>query len=299
MEKITALVTAISGEEKYLSNCLSSAGGFAHEIVIIDMSGGSEISSIAKKYKAKIYKHEFVNYVEPVRNFGISKVTGDWILILDPDEEIGSGLKDKLNEIIKSNSADYIRIPRKNIVFGKWLQHSRWFPDYNIRFFKKGHVVWSEIIHGVPTTEGRGMDLEADKKYAIKHNHYSSIEEYLLRLNRYTSVQASMKAKDYKFFWPDLIHKPVGEFLSRFFAGNGYKDGVHGLALSLLQAFSELVLYLKIWEIQKFEKQKLTLKEVVSEIEKSQSEINFWKANALVEKYGGVVNRIKRKFKLQ
>ena len=44
----------------------------------------------------------------------------------------------------------------------------------------------------------------------------------------------------------------MAEFLSRFFAGEGYKDGLHGLVLALLQAFSELIKYLKVWEKEKF-----------------------------------------------
>ncbi len=44
----------------------------------------------------------------------------------------------------------------------------------------------------------------------------------------------------------------MGEFLSRFFAGEGYKDGLHGLILSSLQGFSTLLVYLYIWEEQGF-----------------------------------------------
>ena len=46
----------------------------------------------------------------------------------------------------------------------------------------------------------------------------------------------------------DLVKKPLGEFLSRFFAGEGYKDGLHGLIMALLQFFSILLIYLKVWQ---------------------------------------------------
>lgn len=299
MGKISAVITTIAGEEKYLPQCLTSIKSLVDEIVVIDMSGGSEISAVAKKYKAKIYRHEFVNYVERVRNFGISKANGGWILILDPDEELPNSLIKRLEEIVENNEADYVRLPRKNIVFGKWLAHSRWWPDYNIRFFKKGKVEWSEIIHGVPITEGRGVDLPGEEKFAIIHHHYESVEQFILRMNRYTTVQADCKSKEYKFHWVDLIKGPVQEFNGRFFAGEGYKDGVHGLALSLLQAFSELVLYLKIWQKEKFNEENMELSEVVREISKSESEINYWQADAMVKSGGGFLHKIKRKFKLR
>ncbi len=297
MGKISAVITAIAGEEKYLDLCLTSIKGFVDEIVIIDMSDMDEISKIAKKFKAKEFTHEFVNYVEPVRNFGISKATGEWILILDPDEEISSSLAVRLTQIIKEENADYVRIPRENIVFGKTLRHASWWPDYNIRFFKKGKVSWDEVIHAVPMTEGDGIDLEAKNEFAIIHHHYESIEQFVERMNRYTTVQAKLKSKDYLFNPIDLISRPSGEFLSRYFAGEGYKDGVHGLALSLLQALSELVLYLKIWQIEKFEDKELKINDVMKELDKTKKEFNYWENDTKVREGGGIIPRIRRKLR--
>ncbi|HWA52047.1 MAG TPA: glycosyltransferase family 2 protein [Patescibacteria group bacterium] len=296
--KISVVITAVDGEEKYLPLCLSSVKNIASEIIIVDMSGGKKITEAAKKYKAKIFVHEFVNYVEPVRNFGISKATGEWILILDPDEEIKKELKERLNEIVENNEADYVRIPRENIVFGKILHHSRWWPDYNIRFFKKGKVTWDEVIHSVPMTEGNGIDLEAKNEFAITHHHYETIEQFIERMNRYTSVQAKLKAKDYNFSPHDLIAKPSAEFLSRYFAGQGYRDGIFGFALSALQAFSELVVYLKIWQMQGFKDEEMQISNVIGEIAKQKRELNYWENDVIIKENGGIIPRIRRKFKV-
>jgi (heptosyl)LPS beta-1,4-glucosyltransferase len=298
VETISVVITAISGEEKYLASCLASVKDFVDEIVIVDMSDSKAISDISEKFKAKIYKHEFVNYVEPVRNFGISKAKGKWILILDPDEEITSTLTSRLREITQDENVDYVRVPRKNIVFNKALRHSRWFPDYNIRFFKKGKVSWDEVIHSVPMTEGNGIDLEAKDEFAIIHHHYESIEQYIERMNRYTTVQAKLKSKDYDFKWQDLILKPTSEFLSRFFAGEGYRDGIHGLSLSALQAVSELILYLKIWNIQGFKEENFDLKDVIGELNGLKKEFNYWENDTLLKESGNILYRIKRKFKI-
>jgi (heptosyl)LPS beta-1,4-glucosyltransferase len=300
MKGISVIINVVREEVPLLPRVISSVESLADEIVLVDMSSGEEVKKIAKKYKAKVYKHEFVNYVEPARNFGMSKATREWILILDPDERVSRDLAYKLREIReKGTKTDYYRLPRKNIIFGKWMRHSRWWPDYNIRFFKKGRVAWNEIIHGVPLTKGKGGDLEASEKNALIHYHYSSIEQFLGRMDRYTRVQADLKVKEgYQFDWKDLLTKPGGEFLARFFQAKGYKDGVHGLALALLQAFSELVLYLKIWQITKFKEQHLEVKEVVGQMRKLEKDLHYWQANALVETGGGVLPRLKRKFKL-
>ena len=76
--------------------------------------------------------------------------------------------------------------------------------------------------------------------------------------NRYRQHIASILIKDdYKFNWKDLISKPSKEFVNRYFTGLGYKDGVHGLALSFMQSFSELILYLKVWKSKILRNKKL------------------------------------------
>ncbi len=298
MGRISAVITTIAGEEKYLGSCLASIKNLCDEIVVTDMSGGSEISKIAKKYDAKVFKHDFVNYVEPVRNFGIEKAGGDWILILDPDEEISQTLANQLKQICGDEKADFVRVPRKNIIFGKWIKHSRWWPDHNVRFFKKDMVSWTQTIHGVPITQGDGLDLEPKEELAIVHHHYDSIEQYIERMNRYTSIQAKSMFERHVFKWQDIIAKPVAEFVGRYFAGEGYKDGLHGLGLASMQAFSELFVYLKVWQMQGFKDQQVGLKDVVDEIGNAQKEINYWKNDAQVMEGGGIIPRIKRKFRL-
>jgi (heptosyl)LPS beta-1,4-glucosyltransferase len=287
-------------EEKNLPHALASVKGFADEIVVVDMYSDDDTVVIAKSAEAKVFEHKRVGFVEPARNFAIEKATGDWILILDADEEIPHPLISILKNISDDpKSADYYVLPRKNIIFGKWIKHSRWWPDYNIRFFKKGHVSWSEIIHSVPVTNGKGADLTAIEENAILHNNYTSVDQYIERLNRYTTYKAPILIKGgYKFSWMDLIKEPVSEFVGRYFQGGGYKDGVHGLALALLQAFSELVLYLKIWQEEKFWERSIAIPNVVKEIKSAQKEINYWVANTQLGEGGSLISRVKRRLKI-
>src|SRR3990172_12088319 len=270
MGKISVVINTLN-EEENLPKALASVRNLAGEIVVVDMKSDDMTQEIAKRAGAKVYEHKREGYVEPARNFAIGKAKGPWILMLDADEEVPRILADNLRKIsTDSKSADYYRLPRKNIIFGKWIKHSRWWPDYNIRFFLKGSVSWTEVIHSIPMTKGKGTDLEADEKNAIIHHHYTSVNQYVERLNRYTTEHARLLVKDsYNFEWSDLIKKPANEFLSRYFQGEGYKDGLHGLALSGLQAFSELVLYIKVWEKKKFEAHELGVDEALDAMKES------------------------------
>lgn len=277
MSKISVVINT-KNEKKNLPRVLASVKDLADEIIIVDMFSTDNTVAIAKKAGARIYTHPTTGYVEPARNFAISKATGEWILVLDADEEVGAELGRRLRKTATAESSvSFYRLPRKNINFGRWIRHSRWWPDYNIRFFKKGSVVWSEIIHSVPETHGRGIDLDAKEKNALIHYNYSSVTQYLERLSNYTSIQAKfLVSGGYKFSWPDLLRKPASEFVSRFFAGEGFKDGVHGLVLCILQAFSEFVVHVKVWEMDRFKEIPLAEREIESEITKIEGELDYW-----------------------
>lgn len=251
--KISALINTIN-EEKNITECLKTLD-WVDEIVVVDMDSDDKTKDLSYKFTKNVFNHKRMGYVEPARNFGIKQTTGDWILILDADERIPNQLAAKLYQIAVEDKVNFVRIPRKNLVFGQWLQHSRWWPDHNVRFFKKGNVHWQNAIHSIPITYGEGLTLPAEENLAIVHYHYHTLSEFLERMFRYTKIQSQEIIKSgYKFKVSDIIEKPIAEFLSRFFFGQGYKDGLHGLALSSLQAFSELVLYLRIWEEQGFPK---------------------------------------------
>lgn len=279
--KISAVINVLNAEKK-IEQAVKSVG-WADEIVVVDDGSKDKTLEILEKLEntnkgLKIFKHQSAGFVEPARNFAISKAKNEWILVLDADEVASDALSKRLIEIAETmKQIDYVRIPRKNIIFGHFMKAAMWWPDYNIRFFKKGQVKWGNKIHRPPETSGQGLDLPADEKYSIIHYNYKSISEFLERMNRYTSVQAEeLKNEGYQFDWRDLLAKPLDEFLSRFFANKGYQDGLHGLVLGLLQAFSFVVMYLKLWESSKFKEQNIDLQQLNDQKNKSAEAINYW-----------------------
>lgn len=288
-QKLSVVINTFN-EEKNIERSVKSVS-WADEILVCDMYSDDNTAVLAKKLGAKIIFHKRVGFVEPARNFAISKAEGEWILVLDADEEVPDSLKDKIKEIIsKDGVVTYVEIPRLNVIFGKTMKAAMWWPDYNIRLFKKNTVTWSSKIHSKPKTDGQGLRLPDLERYALIHHHYETISQYLLRLDRYTTIQAKeLKASGYDFDWKDLFSKPLGEFLSRFFANRGFEDGLHGLALSLLQAFSHLVMYLKVWELKDFPQKTINFNDLKQISHQNGAEIEHWL------KYGNLSkNKIKR-----
>lgn len=265
-------------EEKNIKRCIDSLTSWVDEIIIVDMQSTDATREIAEKLGAKVFIHPQIGFVEPARNFAIEKAIGEWIFVIDADEEIGTHLSSKIQTLtIGSHGKSFFRIPRKNIIFNKWIRHARWWPDLQIRLFKKGSVSWLNEIHSIPVTQGTGVDLEIKEENAIIHHNYSSVSQFLKRMDRYTSIQAKeLLLIDYDVKVVDFFKKPFNEFIGRYLAGEGYRDGLHGFVVCLLQAISEFIVYLKIWENKAFDDRQLGIENFENEFNHLTSEVNYW-----------------------
>jgi (heptosyl)LPS beta-1,4-glucosyltransferase len=297
-----SVVISTWNEEANLPRAVSSVKKIADEIVVVDTESTDKTVEVAKKLGCKVFHHKNTGIVEPVRNFSISKASGDWILLLDADEEVPQRLAKFITEAIKNTDIDYYRIPRRNVIFGKAISSSHWWPDYVYRLFKKDAVSWEDTIHSVPFTRGVGRDVPAEEDLALIHHHYSDISQYVSRLNRYTDHQLKhLLDTGYSFSWSDLISKPISEFIMQFFSRHGYRDGVHGLALAGLQAFSEFILYLKLWQSSDFVSTRINLDKLDQVVTGKAREYVWWKYQALIDDSGffsKIILKIRRKLGL-
>lgn len=316
MSKLSVVINTKNSAET-LEQALQSVS-FADEVVVVDMKSSDNTKEIAKKYTSLVFSHEDVGYVEPARNFAISKATGDWILILDSDEEVSEGLATTIQNILRDEEdrtpdspnsvfADCYYLPRKNIIFGAWV-HTGWWPDYVLRFFKKGHVEWSDEIHSIPITTGTVVELPAEESQALIHHNYQSVSQFITRLNRYTAIEAENKSSQTSSSHaPDvLLSVFTDEFLQRLFVQKGLMDGSHGMSLSLLQALYQLTTRLKLWERQGFaelpeEGKNKSIKKSIDQLRAFQRQLHYWIADWQVEHTTGFVNmywRLRRKLQI-
>lgn len=277
MQKLSVVISAFN-EEKKIEDCLKSVS-FADEIILVDNSSTDSTIKIAKKYTSKIFKRANNLMLNVNKNFGFTKAESDWILSLDADERVSEELKEEIISILTSRlpSMSGYWIPRKNMIFGKWIKHAGWYPDHQLRLFKKDKGKFEEKnVHEMIRLDGEAEFL---KEHLIHYN-FETISQFLHKhINIYAANEANdILAKGYIYDWLDAIRFPAKEFLSRFFAREGYKEGVHGLIISMLMAFYHLVIFAKIWEMQGFKEvydQKI-LDKTENEFKNLNREMKYW-----------------------
>lgn len=282
--KVSVVISAYN-EQNLIEDCLKSAKLVADEIILIDNTSHDNTVKIAKKYTDKI----FTRPNDPVmlnrnKNFGFTKASGDWLISLDADERITPSLAGEIKKKILQKAYNGWEIPRKNIIFGKWIQHSIWWPDYNLRLFRKDHGKFAlKHVHEKLAVKGKIGRLENP----LIHYNYQTISQFIAKLDKtYTESEVENFIKSGKdIYWYDALRWPLNDFIKTFFAQEGYKDGLHGLVLSQLQAFYALIFFAKVWE-RKENFKNLTpnnfFMEFLKELSRGARDIKYWIYEVLI-----------------
>lgn len=299
-----SVVISVYNEEKKIADCIKSVD-WADEVIVIDGTSADNTASIAKKHGAKVYPRENNLMLNINKNFGFDKAKNDWILSLDADERITPELKDEIISRLSSPNSQFngFWIPRKNIIFGKWIEHTGWYPDHQLRLFRKNKGRFEERhIHEMIKLQGEAGYL----KNPFIHYNYETVSQFLHKtMVIYAPNEASEKLrKGYVFNHLDFIRFPLNEFFKRFFADKGYKDGFHGLMLSMLMGFYHFVVFAYLWEKKDFiepvdENFRRSLKE---ELKKSKKGLTYWIDSKKIEQenntFKKTVLKIKRKLQI-
>ena len=123
-----SVVISAYNEEQNIKDCIESVVDFANEIIVVDNSSTDKTQEIAKKSGAVIYVQENdPKKIDLQKNFGFEKAKEEWILSLDADERLTPKLAQEITKTLSSDShTSGYYIPRKNIIFGKWIKNSIW-----------------------------------------------------------------------------------------------------------------------------------------------------------------------------
>lgn len=295
--KLSVVISAYN-EEKKIEECMESVK-WTDEIILINSSSTDKTVDKAEKYTQKIFTRDNNPMLNVNKNFGFSKASGDWILSLDADERVTPELKEEIEFVLDQDSEiNGYWIPRKNIILGKWIEHAGWYPDYQLRLFKKNKGKFPQMhVHEMVEVDGQTENLTKN----LVHYNYESIFQFIQKMNLiYVPSEAeALIKKDYKFDYLDAIRFPLKEFLSRFFAREGYKDGFHGFMLSILMAFYHFVIFASIWEKQGFKEieDPNLLKNIEKEILISKKDILFWFRDEKVKSASNILKKIMLKAK--
>ncbi|EKF86487.1 glycosyltransferase family 2 protein [Methanobacterium formicicum] len=256
--KISIIINTFN-EEKNIKNCLESVK-WADEIIIVDMYSEDNTVDIARKYTDKIFFFKRMGYADPARQFALEKASNEWILVVDADELVPLKLVNKLHEIIEKDCGDVIYIPRNNYFAGKQIHNMGWgaLDDLQPRFFKRKYLNFGEKIHDFYNiNEDARIYKITDPHEGFIHFSYLDFEDYIDRLNKYTSIESknifeNEEKQNQQKNIISLLFRLLNVFFSNYIRQKAYKDGFRGLSLSLLAVIYNLTVYLKLTLMEEY-----------------------------------------------
>jgi glycosyltransferase involved in cell wall biosynthesis len=252
-----SVVTITLNEERNIERCLRSVS-WADERIVVDSFSGDRTVERARALGARVLQHEYPGSTRQMER-GIGVAGGDWILFLDADEEVSPELALEIRRMLtEGTTCAAFEILRKPWAFGRWLEHGGWFPDWQCRLVRRdNYTVNHAEVHGGFSTRGPRGRLGGGSA-VVFHYTYENIFAYVARMNEYTSLEVANRLARHpeaQARWTNMLLSPLSHFLRMFIVRRGYRDGMHGFVLSLLDAVYAMVLYAKLWEYRRAQRE--------------------------------------------
>lgn len=245
--RLTVAVIA-QNEEKDLPACLRSAR-FADEVLVVDGGSSDRTLSIARRYADRVLQRRFDAYGRQ-KEFAIRNSRGRWVLNLDADERVSPELgREILQRLAEEDGAIAgYRIPFVFHFLGRRMRFSGW-REKHLRLFRRDRVrIARSDLHEEFQVNGPVADLT----HPVHHHSYPTLEEYLEKFNRYTTLSAQQKLRRE----PPLL-RPIGglwdiagfplRFLGRYLLKLGFLDGGPGFYWALFSSLYGTVRRGKMW----------------------------------------------------
>jgi glycosyltransferase involved in cell wall biosynthesis len=249
MEKISVAIIT-KNEEGNIRACLESVQ-WADEVVVVDNGSTDRTLEICREYGARVFLEDWKGYPGQ-KNSAIEKTRNEWVLSLDADERVTPELRREMEERLAADApADGYWVPRKNFFLGRWVRRCGWYPDLNLRLFRKSRGRFAEReVHERVEVRGKTLPLSQP----LIHETYRTISDFLQRMDRYSTLAArEMHREGRRFRWIDLLSRPPFTFVQMYILRAGFLEGGDGLLLSVLYSYYTFAKYAKLRETGKRE----------------------------------------------
>lgn len=245
--KISVVICTLN-EEKNIERCITAALPVADEIIVVDSGSTDKTIEISQKLGARVVIHSFEGFGQQ-KQWADNQASYNYILSLDADEVLSDELKNNILDVKDNCQADGYILTRLTNYCGSWIYHGGWYPDKKLRLYDRNKGGWNlSEIHEQVEMKQRAVvkDLRGD----LFHYSYTSINQHINRLEKYTFLKAQHKFKNgKKSSLVHIIFSPAVKFLKQYFFQGGFRDGYHGFIIAKISAFGQFLTYARLYDI--------------------------------------------------
>jgi glycosyltransferase involved in cell wall biosynthesis len=254
MNRLTVCVIA-QNEQDNLPRLLQSARPIADEIVLVDGGSSDRTQEIARDAGARVFFRPFTNHADQ-KNYAASLASNDWILLLDADEELSPELTQSVQQW-KGQPPELAvyEMARLTWYLGAWIRHSRWYPDWQRRIYRRDTTSFSGVIHSALRYSGRIGRLRGD----LLHYTVRTFPEHEAKLETYTTAIAQEMFDEGQRSWRAAMWLAAPwSWIRHFVLGAGFLDGSRGLMIARMSARGVWLKFRKLGQLVEAERQAKT-----------------------------------------
>lgn len=235
-------------EELNIRDCLESVR-WADEIIVVDAHSTDRTAEIAREFTDKVILRPWAGHIA-TSQFATDQAANRWVFSIDADERISPELRDEIQALdLDNGGCDAYDVPRLHWFMQRWIHHSGWYPDRNIRLFRKDRCHWAGYApHDKVQVPGRLGRLTGD----LYHYIYRDLAHFAATKNSYSTLTAEdhqRTGRRASLF--DITLRPFGNFFHRYLIRLGFLDGLAGFVISIMEAHCVFMKYYKLLELRR------------------------------------------------
>ncbi|MEO8038672.1 MAG: glycosyltransferase family 2 protein [Betaproteobacteria bacterium] len=240
-----SIIVITRDEEASIGRCLDSVR-WADEIIVVDSGSADRTVELCRAGGAKVTLTSDWPGFGRQKNRALDLATGDWVLSIDADEWVTPALAAEIGyAMARSDAPAAYELPRLSRFCGRAMRHSGWWPDHVARLFRRGRARFSDdLVHERLVIDGLVDRLNEP----LQHESFTSLEEVIDKMNRYSSASARMRAERGR---GGSIGRAVAHgawaFVRTYLLRAGFLDGREGFVLAVANAEGTYYRYLKAW----------------------------------------------------
>jgi glycosyltransferase involved in cell wall biosynthesis len=240
---LTAIILT-KNESRHVAECVAGLR-WADRVLVFDSLSDDGTPDLARAAGADVAQRPFDNYAAQ-RNAALAAVTTDWVFFVDADERATPALAEEIRRVIAERPENGWFVPRHNIIFGRLTLGAGWYPDYQFRLLRHGRARYVRPVHELGEVDGAVGYLENP----LIHYNYRDTAHFHAKQRAYVEHDANiMHDQGLRPRPRNYALQPLRQFIWRFVTLKGYRDGLHGLRLSLYMAYYEWRKYRRLQEL--------------------------------------------------